>query len=129
MAAASSIVGNWDIVLNWPSQPRFGTGLVFKADGTWLNFNIPGGRWYQVQGTAVWTLYKSDVGLLVFTCNVTQDTTAGVMGKLFETVPALSKTGTFSMRRRKGAWNEADAEFTEDAAPSGIDALLGLEQK
>lgn len=74
-----SLIGTWGGMVDWmPFDTYVSAGnWTFKNDGTWTYAN-GGGRWIQVNDTAIWT-FNNAPGL-VYTGTVTATGVSGVMG-------------------------------------------------
>lgn len=74
-----SLIGTWGGMVDWePYDTYVSAGnWTFKIDGTWSYAN-GGGRWIQIDDTAIWT-FNNAPGL-VYTCTVTANGLKGVMG-------------------------------------------------
>lgn len=79
MATGSSIVGTWNLFVDWgcTGNPVVGGPLTFNANGSWT-YAFGGGRWIQVEGMYFFN-FNNPVGL-VYTANVTKDALVGIMG-------------------------------------------------
>jgi hypothetical protein len=79
MAIGSSIVGTWNIFVDWKDtgSPTVGYPLTFNSDGTWT-YAAGGGRWIQMEGMCLFNF--TDAPGLIYSANVTRDTLCGIMG-------------------------------------------------
>ncbi len=102
-----SLIGTWGGMVDWePFDQYVSAGnWTFKNDGTWSYAN-GGGRWIQIDNTAIWTFTNAPG--LVYTGTVTANGLQGVMGY---TTSAL-----------KGRFNAARAAAL---AETGADLLIG----
>lgn len=118
MATGTSIVGTWNLVVDWGcgGSPINGLPLTFKNDGTWT-YVYGGGRWFQVEGMATWTFTNAPG--LSYSGNVTADAAVGLMG--YTSNPPNPGHGCFYMTRSTA---KAAAEAPK-AAPKGADPLVG----
>jgi hypothetical protein len=79
MATGSSIVGTWNVFVDWGGggKPIFALPLTFNVDGSWT-YQFGGGQWIQMEGMYFFNF--TDAAGLVYTANVTVDTVSGIMG-------------------------------------------------
>jgi hypothetical protein len=90
-----SLIGTWGGMVDWePFDTYVAAGpWTFKNDGTWSYAN-GGGRWIQIEGTAIWS-FNNAPGL-VYTCTVSASGLKGVMGY---TTTASNAKGRFMATR------------------------------
>ena len=100
-----SLIGTWGGMVDWePFDSYVAAGTwTFKNDGTW-SYAYGGGRWIQIEDTAIWTF--SNAPGLVYTCTVSTSGLKGVMG--YTTVSPNTK-GRF-MATRSAALAVADQD-------------------
>lgn len=74
-----SLIGTWGGMVDWEPYDNYVSAgnWTFKNDGTWSYAN-GGGRWIQIDDTAIWTFTNAPG--LVYTCTVTANGLKGVMG-------------------------------------------------
>ena len=79
MATGSSIVGTWDLFVDWgcSGSPVHATQLTINANGSWT-YPFGGGRWIQVEGMCFFNF--SNAAGLVYAGNVTLNALVGIMG-------------------------------------------------
>jgi hypothetical protein len=101
-----SLIGTWGGMVDWaPFDTYVSAGnWTFKNDGTW-SYASGGGRWIQVEDTAIWT-FNNAPGL-VYTCTVTANGLKGVMGY---TTQSPSGKGRF-MAARAASLDEAATDI------------------
>jgi hypothetical protein len=85
----ASIEGSWSLTTDWGCDGSI-TGSfdqTFNADGTWSSSPfVHNGRWFQVEGVAVWTF--DDVPNLVYAGNVNGSWIEGAQG--YETAGGIN---------------------------------------
>ena len=79
MATGSSIVGTWNIFVDWGcgGSAVAASPFTFNADGSWT-YAFGGGRWIQVEGMCFFNF--SNAAGLVYAANVSKDAVLGIMG-------------------------------------------------
>ncbi|RFU21928.1 hypothetical protein [Geodermatophilus marinus] len=120
LAAGTSIVGTWNVVIvDWgcAGSPLRASPFTFNADGTWT-YQFGGGRWFQVEGMAVWTFTNAPG--LVYTATVTRNSLAGIQG--YASAPPNPGTGCFYALRQA---SPAVAEELAAAPEADRDAAVG----
>ncbi|HLL73615.1 MAG TPA: hypothetical protein VK363_19410 [Pyrinomonadaceae bacterium] len=81
MATGTSVVGAWNLFLDWDcdgkAQPGDGP-IIFRENGSMSGGGF--GNWIQVEGMVAWSFYPIQPIGLFYTANVTRDAMIGVMG-------------------------------------------------
>jgi hypothetical protein len=109
LVKGTGLAGTWSGMVEWePSGTYVSAGpWTFKTDGTW-SYAFGGGRWIQVDATAIWTF--SNAAGLVYTGTVSAGGLKGVMG--YTTAGSNPGKGRFTGTRI--AAEAAEAALPED---------------
>ncbi len=110
MSRGTSIVGTWNIFVDWgcDGNPVQASPFTFNSDGTWT-YQFGGGRWIQVEGMAFWN-FENAQGL-IYTANVTRNGMAGIQG--YASPPPNPGKGCFCATRQEGSGTIAATTMSE----------------